>query len=167
VTWRIATQGGKDDADCAFRYRKGLDVNTDQLRQHIHEVQEKDWQHPDVLRRWLEQTKRFKPVMRHFFTEKHKDPMGWFAMRLNYTRSVAVTSVVGHILGVGDRHMSNIMIDQVTGEVIHIDFGIVFEDVSPFKREGRTDGGHRRERDYGSPRRCRSALPRTWSTALA
>jgi phosphatidylinositol kinase/protein kinase (PI-3 family) len=166
VTWRIATQGGKDDADCAFRYRKGLDVNTDQLRQHIHEVQEKDWQHPDVLRRWLEQTKRFKPVMRHFFTEKHKDPMGWFAMRLNYTRSVAVTSVVGHILGVGDRHMSNIMIDQVTGEVIHIDFGIVFEDVSGVLSLPPC-GVHLSEKDYGSPRRCRSALPRTWSTALA
>lgn len=150
-----------------FRYRKGLDVNTDQLRQHIHEVQEKDWQHPDVLKRWLEQTKRFKPVMRHFFTEKHKDPMGWFAMRLNYTRSVAVTSVVGHILGIGDRHMSNIMIDQVTGEVIHIDFGIVFEDVSGgfslprcrihLSEEGGTDRVHSRERDYGSPKRCRSA----------
>jgi len=51
-------------------------------------------------------------------------------MRLNYTRSVAVTSIVGHILGIGDRHCSNILIDKLTGELVHIDFGIVFEDVS-------------------------------------
>jgi len=74
--------------------------------------------------------KKFKPVMRHYFTEKHREPMAWFSMRLNYTRSVAVTSIVGHILGIGDRHCSNILIDKMTGELVHIDFGIVFEDVS-------------------------------------
>lgn len=67
--------------------------------------------------------------MRHFFTEKHKDPMAWFAMRLNYTRSVAVASMVGWVLGIGDRHCSNILIDTITGELVHIDFGIVFEEV--------------------------------------
>jgi len=74
--------------------------------------------------------KKFKPVMRHYFTEKHREPMAWLSMRLNYTRSVAVTSIVGHILGIGDRHCSNILIDKLTGELVHIDFGIVFEDVS-------------------------------------
>ena len=72
---------------------------------------------------------QFRPVMRHFFTEKHKTPMSWFAMRLNYTRSVATTSIVGHILGLGDRHTSNILLDSSTGEVVHIDLGIAFEQV--------------------------------------
>jgi ataxia telangiectasia mutated family protein len=67
--------------------------------------------------------------MRHFFTEKHKMPMSWFAMRLNYTRSVATTSIVGHILGLGDRHTSNILLESNTGEVVHIDLGIAFEQV--------------------------------------
>jgi serine-protein kinase ATM len=43
------------------------------------------------------------------------------------TQSVAVSSVVGHVLGIGDRHCSNILIHKRTGEVVHIDFGIVFE----------------------------------------
>jgi serine-protein kinase ATM len=73
---------------------------------------------------------RFKPVMRHLFTEKHKVPMSWFAMRLNYTRSVATTSIVGHILGLGDRHTLNILLDSSTGEVVHIDLGIAFEQVA-------------------------------------
>ena len=46
---------------------------------------------------------------------------------MNFTRSVAVNSIVGHILGIGDRHLGNILIDQGTGEVVHIDFGFVFE----------------------------------------
>lgn len=31
--------------------------------------------------------------------------------------------MVGYILGLGDRHVQNILIDKRTGEVIHIDFG--------------------------------------------
>ncbi|KAG1876416.1 hypothetical protein DFJ58DRAFT_754177 [Suillus subalutaceus] len=70
---------------------------------------------------------RTQPVMRHYFTEKHKTPITWFAMRLNYTRSVATTSIVGHILGLGDRHVQNILIDNGSGEVVHIDLGIAFD----------------------------------------
>lgn len=72
---------------------------------------------------------KFKPVMRHYFTEIHKNPIAWFSMRLNYTRSVATTSIVGHILGLGDRHVSNILLDKGTGEVVHIDLGIAFDQV--------------------------------------
>ena len=46
---------------------------------------------------------------------------------MSYIRSVAVNSIVGHILGIGDRHSHNILIHERTGEVVHIDFGIVFE----------------------------------------
>jgi ataxia telangiectasia mutated family protein len=79
------------------------------------------------LARYQETKKHFHPVLRHFFTEKHKTPMAWFEMRLNYIRSVATTSIVGHVLGLGDRHSSNILIDCETGEMVHIDLGIAFE----------------------------------------
>ncbi|EIW79348.1 hypothetical protein CONPUDRAFT_74806 [Coniophora puteana RWD-64-598 SS2] len=71
--------------------------------------------------------KKFQPVMRYYFTEKHKHPMAWFAMRLGYTRSVATTSITGHVLGLGDRHLSNILMDNISGEVVHIDLGIAFD----------------------------------------
>ena len=51
----------------------------------------------------------------------------WVQRRENFTRSVAVTSIVGYILGLGDRHMANVMLDRVSGRVIHIDFGDCFE----------------------------------------
>lgn len=40
--------------------------------------------------------------------------------------SVATTSMVGYILGLGDRHVQNILIDNNTAELIHIDFGNIF-----------------------------------------
>lgn len=67
------------------------------------------------------------PVMHHFFVEKYPSPETWFERRLAYTRSIATTSMAGYILGLGDRHLNNILIDQTTAEVIHIDFGIAFE----------------------------------------
>nr|CAB3264065.1 serine/threonine-protein kinase mTOR-like [Phallusia mammillata] len=51
----------------------------------------------------------------------------WFDRRTNYTRSLAVMSMVGHVLGLGDRHPSNLMLDRVSGKVLHIDFGDCFE----------------------------------------
>jgi ataxia telangiectasia mutated family protein len=88
---------------------------------------------PDDLRKFfVNMLRRFQPVFRHFFTERHKLPMAWFSTRLNYARSVATTSIVGHILGLGDRHVSNILIDNTTGELVHIDLGIAFDQVGLF-----------------------------------
>ena len=35
--------------------------------------------------------------------------------------------MVGYVIGLGDRHSSNIMIDRWTAEFVHIDFGVTFE----------------------------------------
>jgi FKBP12-rapamycin complex-associated protein len=51
----------------------------------------------------------------------------WLEHRTTYTRSLAVMSMVGYILGLGDRHPSNLMIDKLSGRVLHIDFGDCFE----------------------------------------
>jgi serine-protein kinase ATM len=68
------------------------------------------------------------PVFRYFFIERFGHSIeAWHAAKMRYTRSVALNSIVGHILGIGDRHSSNILVHEGTGEVVHIDFGIVFE----------------------------------------
>jgi ataxia telangiectasia mutated family protein len=67
------------------------------------------------------------PVMRHFFLERFDDPDDWFEKRTAYTRTTASVSMLGHVLGLGDRHGHNIMLDEVNGEVVHIDLGVAFE----------------------------------------
>ena len=51
----------------------------------------------------------------------------WLERRTTFTRSLAVMSMVGYILGLGDRHPSNLLLDEVSGRVLHIDFGDCFE----------------------------------------
>ena len=70
-----------------------------------------------------------KPVFHMFFLETFSTPEKWFQTRLRYTRSVAVSSIVGYILGLGDRHTSNILFNEQTAEVVHIDLGMAFEQV--------------------------------------
>jgi phosphatidylinositol kinase/protein kinase (PI-3 family) len=58
---------------------------------------------------------------------KAKNCETWLKHRTNYSRSLAVMSIVGYILGLGDRHPSNLMLSKKTGKIIHIDFGDCFE----------------------------------------
>lgn len=58
---------------------------------------------------------------------KSRDSEHWLERRATYTRSLAVNSMVGHILGLGDRHPSNLLLERETGKVVHIDFGDCFE----------------------------------------
>ncbi|THC91833.1 hypothetical protein EYZ11_008703 [Aspergillus tanneri] len=58
---------------------------------------------------------------------KSKSSEAWLERRTNYTRSLGVMSMVGYILGLGDRHPSNLLLDRVTGMIVHIDFGDCFE----------------------------------------
>jgi FKBP12-rapamycin complex-associated protein len=58
---------------------------------------------------------------------KSKSSEAWLERRTSYTRSLGVMSMVGYILGLGDRHPSNLMLDRITGKIIHIDFGDCFE----------------------------------------
>ena len=51
----------------------------------------------------------------------------WLDRRTTYTRSLAVMSMVGYLLGLGDRHPSNLMLDRYSGKILHIDFGDCFE----------------------------------------
>jgi len=51
----------------------------------------------------------------------------WLERRTTYTRSLATMSMVGYVLGLGDRHPSNIMIERSSAKVIMIDFGDCFE----------------------------------------
>ncbi|CAB40167.2 TORC1 serine/threonine protein kinase Tor2 [Schizosaccharomyces pombe] len=58
---------------------------------------------------------------------KSRSSEAWLNRRTNYSRTLAVMSMVGYILGLGDRHPSNLMLDRYTGNIIHIDFGDCFE----------------------------------------
>nr|QDO16449.1 serine-protein kinase ATM [Crypthecodinium cohnii]USW07780.1 Serine-protein kinase ATM [Crypthecodinium cohnii] len=85
-------------------------------------------QGPEALKKGLEECyDNFKPVMHLIFLEKFASPERWHKARRDYARSIAVSSIVGYIVGIGDRHPNNVLFDQNTGELVHIDFGITFD----------------------------------------
>ncbi|KAH8801582.1 ataxia telangiectasia mutated [Xylogone sp. PMI_703] len=101
------------------------DLKGNQCRKEIGDVQT---QPLDVrIKKYRSVIERFHPVMRYFFMEKFDDPDEWFVKRLAYTRSTAAISMLGHVLGLGDRHGHNILLDAGSGEVVHIDLGVAFE----------------------------------------
>ncbi|KAI9017989.1 hypothetical protein CLU79DRAFT_837480 [Phycomyces nitens] len=51
----------------------------------------------------------------------------WLAKSVSFSRSLAVMSIIGYIIGLGDRHLDNIMVDYQSAEVIHIDYNVCFE----------------------------------------
>lgn len=114
------------------------------------------------LRAYKDLVNHFHPVLRHFFFEKFHDPDDWFNKRLAYTRSTAAISILGHVLGLGDRHCQNILLDTSTGEVVHIDLGVAFEagrilqvpEVVPFRLTRDIVDGFGIMRTEGVFRRC-------------
>ena len=69
----------------------------------------------------------FPPVFHKWFLTTFSEPAAWFRARLAYAHTAAVWSMVGHIVGLGDRHGENILIDSTTGDCVHVDFSCLFD----------------------------------------
>ncbi|KAH8834205.1 hypothetical protein DL96DRAFT_1579811 [Flagelloscypha sp. PMI_526] len=69
----------------------------------------------------------FPPIFKEWFRETFPEPKAWFTARTAYGRTAAVMSMVGFILGLGDRHLENILFDVNTGDAVHVDFNCLFD----------------------------------------
>lgn len=78
--------------------------------------------------------RRFMPVLHEWFLETFPEPEAWFAARLRYTRSCAVMSIVGHVLGLGDRHGENVLLEEGNGGTFHVDFNCLFDKGLTFEK---------------------------------
>lgn len=70
---------------------------------------------------------KLNPALQYFFYENFLSPGVFYERRLAFAHSLATNSMIGYILGIGDRHVGNILLDKHSGELIFIDFGIAFE----------------------------------------
>jgi phosphatidylinositol kinase/protein kinase (PI-3 family) len=106
---------GRDIGKIAQLTKRELDAN------NMKSVQERIWafenkvlpECPAVLHRW--------------FLQMFREPSQWLAARTQFARTLATMSIVGYILGLGDRHAENILLHEKTGDVVHVDVNMLFD----------------------------------------
>ena len=57
----------------------------------------------------------------------------WVTQNTNFSRSHSLMCIVGHIIGLGDRHPSNLLYMKKNGNIIHVDLSDCFEKASKRK----------------------------------
>ena len=65
--------------------------------------------------------------MHRWLLERWPRAAEWHEHRVRYTRSFAVASKAGHVVGLGDRHPSDVLLDERAAEAVMIDLGIAFD----------------------------------------
>ncbi|KAK7196181.1 Phosphatidylinositol 3- and 4-kinase [Novymonas esmeraldas] len=58
------------------------------------------------------------------------DLCSWYRVRDAFMDTNATSATVSYVLGVGDRHLENLMVDHLSGELVPIDFGYAFGDAT-------------------------------------
>lgn len=66
------------------------------------------------------------PVFHLWFQKYYADAYSWSLAKRNFTRTAAVYSIIGYVLGLGDRHSENLLINPADGSVVHVDFNCLF-----------------------------------------
>jgi phosphatidylinositol kinase/protein kinase (PI-3 family) len=76
---------------------------------------------------WHTASERWR--FRHICLSEYRmaDPALWLQTRAAFMRTTAAWSMAGHIVGLGDRHCDNLLIDVQRGTNVQIDFGHLFD----------------------------------------
>lgn len=64
----------------------------------------------------------YPPILYWWYILQFPDPHAWYEARTRFALSTAAWSAVGHVIGLGDRHSENILLDKTSGECVHVDF---------------------------------------------
>ncbi|KAK3275904.1 hypothetical protein CYMTET_15995 [Cymbomonas tetramitiformis] len=71
--------------------------------------------------------KMFPPIFHRWFLACFPEPAAWFRARAAFAHTAAVWSMVGHTVGLGDRHGENLLLDCTTADCVHVDFSCLFD----------------------------------------
>lgn len=91
-------------------------------------ISRRDWPHEVKLKVLLDLMKETPRQLLHQELWCGSEGFKAFSSKLKrYSGSLAAMSMVGHILGLGDRHLDNILIDFFSGDIVHIDYNVCFD----------------------------------------
>ena len=126
-------EGLKPMRDIIIRFYRQHNVHIDysEIRMLLNEASSSPSKVPIFTEKILG---KFQPVLHEWFVETFPEPEAWLSARLRYTRSCAVMSIVGHVLGLGDRHGENVLLEQGDGGTFHVDFNCLFDKGLTFEK---------------------------------
>ena len=105
---------------------KEIGAKTLNSRQEMEEKNTRDGDSEFNRKVFDELKERHPPVFAEWFVRNFPDPQTWFLARQRYIRTTAVMSMVGYVLGLGDRHTENVMFDSANGDTVHVDLNCIF-----------------------------------------
>lgn len=100
------------------------------LKQHgIHDVSQRSKWPLSVLRQIYADLVRQLPrnMIKQELLLRSDDLRESWSKNERLVKSLAVMSVLGYVVGLGDRHLDNILLCANTGEVVHIDYNVCFD----------------------------------------
>ncbi|XP_059647736.1 uncharacterized protein LOC132294033 [Cornus florida] len=91
-------------------------------------ISRRDWPHEVKRKVLLDLMKEAPKQLLHQELWCASEGFKAFSSKLKrYSGTLAAMSMVGHILGLGDRHLDNILMDFCSGDILHIDYNVCFD----------------------------------------
>ncbi|KAJ5683180.1 hypothetical protein N7462_006345 [Penicillium macrosclerotiorum] len=112
---------------------RGVSPNYNEIRHHLNDICA-DRSFSKLSLFTTKVLAKLPAVLHEWFIEMFPETESWFTARLRYTRSSAVMSMVGYVLGLGDRHGENLLFEEGTGGILHVDFNCLFDKGQTFEK---------------------------------
>ncbi|KAJ8318044.1 hypothetical protein KUTeg_003135 [Tegillarca granosa] len=100
--------------------------NYERVQLYYHEIYKRYSKTETVKEFKLKESKLPWDLLRRSFHQMSTSPEAFHVLRCTFAVSHALICICHYILGIGDRHLSNFMVNLKTGEMIGIDFGHAF-----------------------------------------
>ncbi len=133
IEWVSNTQALKPTLEKLYdRHKKK--VYTRELYNKLDQARKSDDKGTALKKAFEQILKQYQPTVFHeWFMLNWPEPSAWLTARTNYARTLAVMSMIGFVLGLGDRHGENILFDGLTGDTVHVDLNCLFDRAKTFE----------------------------------
>jgi phosphatidylinositol 3-kinase len=149
LAFRVSEGEGKEDREMQLMFKNGDDLRRDQLILQLFRLMDSLWKRQGLDLRMSTYSvlatgpktgfielvnrghdvsavlKEYEDKIGDFLTSQSSKKAQQQEILTNYIRSCAGYCVATYVLGIGDRHLENIMVRE-TGHLFHVDFGCIF-----------------------------------------
>ncbi|CAH8635139.1 unnamed protein product [Heterobilharzia americana] len=83
----------------------------------------------DILRKVLNSLEEETPadLLTRELWASNPSCASWWRVTRTFAKSAGLLSSLGYLVGLGDRHLDNLLIDLSTGHIVHIDYNVCFD----------------------------------------